>query len=162
MFNNSKKGKFFRNNELFSNTFHAIQIILYHDNFQVSNLLENKIKKLKTSTFYFVFGSISAKYGPRLKDIQLALLYPSALIEKYGYKEMLQPLIDDMKILETSSFWREKSQGSMNTFLGGFLIATGLFQKKKKVHDGLRIDVSGKKKNTGIFRFVTLPLEIPK
>ena len=75
---------------------------------------------------------------------------------------MLQPLIDDMKILETSSFWREKSQGSMNTFLGGFLIATGLFQKKKKVHDGLRIDVSGKNKNTGVFRFVTLPLEIPK
>ena len=104
MFNNSKKGKFFRNNKLFSNTLHAIQIILYHDDFQVSNLLENKIKKLKTSTFYFVFGSISAKYGSRLKDIQLALLYPSALIEKYGYKEMLQPLIDDMKILQTSSF----------------------------------------------------------
>ena len=58
---------------------------------------------------------------------------------------MLQPLIDDMKILQTSSFWREKSQGSMNTFLGGFLIATGLFQKKK-IHDGLRIDVSGKTK----------------
>ena len=146
MFNNSKKGKFFRNNELFSNTLDAIQIILYHDDFQVSNLLENKIKKLKTSTFYFVFGSSSAKYGSRLKDIQLALLYPSALIEKYGYKEMLQPLIDDMKLLETSSSWREKSQGSMNTFLAGFLIATGLFQKKKKVHDGLRIDVSGKKK----------------
>ena len=74
---------------------------------------------------------------------------------------MLQPLIDDMKILQTSSFWREKPQGSMNTFLGGFLIATGLFQKKKNPWwaEDRRI---WKNKNTGIFRFVTLPLEIPK
>ena len=101
---NFNKGKIFRNDELLSNILHEIQVMLYHDNFGVSNLLGNKIKKHKTSAFYFcIFGNISAKYVLRLKDIQLALLYPSVLIEKYGYKETLQPLIDDdMKILETS------------------------------------------------------------
>ena len=37
---------------------------IYHDDFGVSNLLGNKIKKIKTSAFYFVFwGEVSAKCG---------------------------------------------------------------------------------------------------
>lgn len=61
MFDNFNKGKFFRNNELFSNIFHVVQIILYHDEFGVSNPLGNKIKKYKTSTFYFVLREYFCK-----------------------------------------------------------------------------------------------------
>ena len=49
-------GNFLRNNEFFSNIPHAIQIILYYNNFGVSNPLGNKIKKHKTSIFYFFWG----------------------------------------------------------------------------------------------------------
>ena len=61
MFDNFNKGKFFRNNELFSNIFHVVQIILYHDEFGVSNPLGNKIKKYKTSTSYFVLREYFCK-----------------------------------------------------------------------------------------------------
>ena len=56
----------FRNNERFSNILLTVQIMLYQDDFQVSNPLENKIKKHKISAFYFVLGNISANYGSRL------------------------------------------------------------------------------------------------
>ena len=80
MFDNFNKGKIFRNDELLHNIIHEIQIVLYHDDFGVSNPLGNKIKKHKTSAcpLLCVLGNISTKYGSRLKDIQLALLYPSA------------------------------------------------------------------------------------
>ena len=62
---------------------------------------------------------------------------------------MLQPLVDDMKTLEASgiNLWREKSQGTMNSFynslekklasraLGGFF-ANGLFQEKSNLGGG--------------------------
>ena len=100
-FNNFNKGKFYRNNELFSNIVHAIQFILYHIDFGVSSPLVNKIKNYKTSAFDIVLANIFSKYSSRLKGTQLALLYRSVLIEKYGYKEILQLLLDATKILGT-------------------------------------------------------------
>ena len=57
----SRKVSFFRNNELFSNILLSVQIILYHDDFQLqlSNPLGNKIKKYKIFAFYFVLQNIS-------------------------------------------------------------------------------------------------------
>ena len=70
----SIKLSFFRNNELFSNVLLAVQIILYHDEFQVSNPLGNKTKKHEISAFYFVLGNISAKCGSRLPLSPLRIL----------------------------------------------------------------------------------------
>ena len=58
VFDNFNNGKIFRNDELLNNILHQIQIILYHDDFRVSNPLRNKKKKHKTSAFYFVFWGI--------------------------------------------------------------------------------------------------------
>ena len=44
-FDNFNEGKLFKNNELFSDIIHAIQIILYHVDFGVSNPLVMVIKK---------------------------------------------------------------------------------------------------------------------
>ena len=99
--NKYTQGCLYQKNELFSNFQYSLQLILYHDDFGVSNLLGNKIKKYKTSPFYFVLGNIPIKYRARLKDMQLASLFPSELTDKYGYESLLQPLIEDMKILET-------------------------------------------------------------
>ena len=54
------------------------------------------------SPFYFVLGNIPAKYRSRLNDINLVLLSPSALVQKYGYQEIALPLLHDVKLLETS------------------------------------------------------------
>ena len=48
-----------------------------------------------------MLGNISGKYRARLKDVQLALFFPSALIQKYGYDILIQPLTDDIKVLES-------------------------------------------------------------
>ena len=95
------KGYGFKNNLLFSTSNHHLQIILYHDDFVVSNPLGNMVKKYKTSAFYFCLGNIPSKYRTTLKDIQLAILCSSYFIEKYGYKKILEPLLTDLIILET-------------------------------------------------------------
>ena len=58
VFDNFNNSKTFRNDELLINILHETQIILYHDNFGVSNPLGNKRKKHKTSAFYFAFWGI--------------------------------------------------------------------------------------------------------
>ena len=69
------------------------------------------------SPFYFVLGNIPAKYRSRLNDINLGLLSPSALVKKYGYQEILPPLLDDIKILETSGL-NIKFEGQEHIFRG--------------------------------------------
>ena len=49
-----------------------------------------------------MLGNIPGKYRARLKDVQLALLFPSALIQKYGYDILIQPLTDDTKVVEST------------------------------------------------------------
>ena len=81
--NKYTQGSICQKNEPFSN-FLSLQLILYHDDFGVSNPLRNKIKKYKTSVFRFVLGNIPSKHQSCLKDIQLVLLFPSELTGKYG------------------------------------------------------------------------------
>ena len=45
------------------------------------------------------------------------LLSPSALAQKYGYKEILQPVLDDILTLETTGI-EIKLGGQEHTFLG--------------------------------------------
>ena len=54
------------------------------------------------SAFYFVLGNIPGKYRSWLKDVQLTLLFPSELTQKYGYHVLIEPLLDDMKVLEST------------------------------------------------------------
>ena len=64
--NFNKKGKTFRNDELLSNILHEIRIILYHDDFGVSNLLGNKIN-IKHPHSTLCFGEYSCKIWVKIK-----------------------------------------------------------------------------------------------
>ena len=88
------KGYGFKKNLLFSTSNHHLQINLYQDDFDVTNPFGNKVKK-------FCLGNIPSKYRAKVKDLQLAILYPSYFIEKYGYKKILELLMNDLIILET-------------------------------------------------------------
>ena len=81
------------------------------------NPLGNKVVKYKISVFYFVLGKISDKCSSRFNDVNLFLLSPSALVQNYGYKEILQPVLDDILILETIGI-EIKLCGQEHTFLG--------------------------------------------
>ena len=102
---------------MFSSKQNSLQLILYHDDFKTVNPLGNKVVKYKVSAFYFVLGNIPAKYRSRLNDINLLLSSPSALVQKYGYKEILLPVLDDILTLETTGI-EIKLGGQEHTFLG--------------------------------------------
>ena len=100
-FKSFKDGRYFKENVLFQPNPNALQICLYHSDFNIVNPLGNKPEKYKVSAFYFVIGNFSAKFKSRLKDIHLVILSPAAFNSKYGYKTILVSLVDDIKKLET-------------------------------------------------------------
>ena len=90
-----------RENGLFSCDKNALQICLYCDDFSIVNPLGNKTQKYKVLAFYFVIGNFSGKCKSRFKDIHLAILSPASSVSKHGCKEILTPLLEDLKKLET-------------------------------------------------------------
>ena len=90
-----------KENQLFNSEPNALQICLYHDDFNIVNPLGNKTQKYKISAFYFVIGNFANKYKSRLKDIHLCILSPATFVNKYGYEKILRPLLDDLLKLET-------------------------------------------------------------
>ena len=98
--NNFSDGNAAKQNKLFSVNSEAVQIVLYRDDFGIVNALGNKVSKYKLSGFYFVIGNLPLKYKCRLKDIHLVLLSPAEFVKKYGYKSLLQPVLEDLRNLE--------------------------------------------------------------
>ena len=62
-------GLLYQINPLFSTSQHSLQLVFYHDDFQVANPLGNKTHKCKISGFYFVLGNVKSEHRSRLKDI---------------------------------------------------------------------------------------------
>ena len=71
----------------------CLEIILYHDDFEIVNPLGNKVSKYKISAFYFILGNIPSKFRSRLNDIILLLISSASFVQKYGYSEILQPCL---------------------------------------------------------------------
>ena len=90
-----------KENQLFNSDPNALQICLYHDDFNIVNPLGNKTQKYKISAFYFVIGNFTNKYKSRLKNIQLCILSPATSVNKYGYEKILRPLLNNLLKLET-------------------------------------------------------------
>ena len=101
VYKNFSDGSVFSDNELFQKHPKSIQIIFYHDEFQIANALGNKTHKYKIASFYYVLGNLSAKYRAKLKDVHLAILCEASLMKTHSYSAILRPFLDDVKILET-------------------------------------------------------------
>ena len=95
----------------------VLQIFHYHDDFNIANPLGKKIQKYKVSAFYFVIGNFSGKYKSLFKDIHLAILSPASLVSKYGCKEILTLLLEDLQKLETLGI-KVSFQGVDHAFFG--------------------------------------------
>ena len=104
-------------NELFASEKLTLELVLYHDDFNIVNPLGNKTVKYKISAFYFVVGNIPARYRSRLKDINLIILSPASYISEYGYQTILAPVIDDIKKLEENGL-QIKFEGAAYLFFG--------------------------------------------
>ena len=114
-------GELFKENILFSESHKHLQLMLYFDDFNVVNPLGNKLKKHKLSAFYMTLGNISPKFRSQNKSIFLVALCRSKLVKEYGHAKILEPLLDDVKILETEGLSIEKD-GQHLVFKGSILV----------------------------------------
>lgn len=104
-------GLLFRNNELFGSDPTALQIMLYFDEFTASNPIGNKVKNFKIGAFYMLLGNLPPKYRSQLYTIQLVTLCMSSAIKIHGFHAVLEPLIYDLKLLETEGITILKDSG---------------------------------------------------
>ena len=78
-----------------------IRIHLYSDEVEICNPIGSRKTVHKLSTFYFLVGNIETKHWSSLTNIHLALLCKYKIIKTVGYKKVLEPLLADIKLLET-------------------------------------------------------------
>ena len=113
-------GSLIRNNQLFLEDPSALQIQLYYDEVEFCNPLGSKAKKHKlgkicresigyTKVFiilgflYYTLGNLDPILRSSLKSIQLLSVAKYDHLKAYGIEEMLRPVIEDVKKLESVS-----------------------------------------------------------
>lgn len=95
-----RDGAYYQQNDLFNSNETSLQIILYNDDFEVSNPIGTFTKKQKINAMYFTIGNIHPKYRSKLHVIQLVWLCKSLLIQKYGLFKISELLIEHLQTLE--------------------------------------------------------------
>ena len=93
---------YFSENELFQTESNAIQIVLYVDDFDSANPLGDSRNCNKISGTYFRIGNFDNGYQSLNYVTQTAILCDSKHVKQFGIKKIYQPLLDDLKVLETT------------------------------------------------------------
>ncbi|XP_065672051.1 uncharacterized protein LOC136089885 [Hydra vulgaris] len=70
------------------------------DELEICNPLGSRKGTHKISVFYFIVGNIESKYWSSLNHIHLALISKYSIIKEHGYALILQPLLNDLMILQ--------------------------------------------------------------
>ncbi|CAI5668325.1 unnamed protein product [Oreochromis niloticus] len=93
-------GSYYKTHPLFSKDQSSLQIQLYYDDFETANPLGSKRTVHKAGALYFVLRNLPPKFNSALMNIHLVALFHTEDMKKYGFDPILQPLINDIKILE--------------------------------------------------------------
>lgn len=94
-------GRYFQSHPLFSKHPSALQIQAYYDEFETANPPGFKRGVHKVGALYFVLRNLPPKFNSRLMNIHLIALFHAQDVKKYGFDPILEPLICDIKILES-------------------------------------------------------------
>ena len=92
-------GAVFSNHEVFSSDAQALQIILYYDDCDLCNSAGSRVTKHKIAFFYFTLGNLKHELRCKLDAIILLAVVKTADLKKYGFDEVLKPLLDDLQKL---------------------------------------------------------------
>lgn len=95
-------GSQFSSHPLFMKYPQALQIQLYFDDVETTNPFGTKTKIHKMGAVYFCLKNFPPEYNSSLSNIHLYLLFNSIDRDTYGYAKILEPLIDDIRLLETA------------------------------------------------------------
>ena len=115
-------GLVYKNNNFFvENGLNKLQILLFYDDFTVTNPIGHSVKKYKIGAFYFLLANLPPKYRSQLHVIQLVAVVKADDLKTYGFTEVLNPLIQDLKTLESDGIIIERPEGNLR--LHGSLLA---------------------------------------
>lgn len=96
-----RDGSYFQNHPLFAQQRHALQLLIYYDDFETANPLGSKRGIHKLGCVYFTLKNLPSKFNSVLLNVHLVSLFHTADVKTYGFDEIMKPLIRDLKILET-------------------------------------------------------------
>lgn len=91
-------GSYVRQSEFLSSS-NTMKIILYVDDFEVTNPLSPKAGTHKLGAVYFTLASVPPKYRSTLKNMFLLMLYNSSDAKLFGYEQLFAQLVRDMNTL---------------------------------------------------------------
>lgn len=95
-------GDFFKNHSYFHGNRQQLRLHLYCDELEVCNPIGSSRKKNKLTCYYLTVGNVGQKNLSSLQNIYLCLIAPSCLVSDVGHHDILQPLLKDIYVLETS------------------------------------------------------------
>ena len=83
--------------ELFSCHPQSLKIILYYDDFEVTNEITRRKHKLKL--FYYQLAYLYSQCRSKLKFIHLVAFVKQKYMKKYAVHHILQPFVEELQIL---------------------------------------------------------------
>ena len=124
-------GDLFKSHPLFSKQKHAIQLQLFFDEFESANPLGSKKGIHKLGAIYFTLRNLSPKHNSVLSNIHLVALFHAQDIKTYGFSKILDPVVQDIKELETKGiqvpFYDQNVYGTIVQVTGDNLGIHSLF-----------------------------------
>ncbi|XP_071831544.1 uncharacterized protein [Apostichopus japonicus] len=92
-------GKFCKDNEFFSNQLN-IKLLLYTDECEITNPLGSKAGLHKIGVIYCTILNLPPQFRSSLCNCFLVALYNAGDVKTYGFDPILQPLVNDLQMLE--------------------------------------------------------------
>ena len=81
-------------------TGNCISLGLYNDDMETANPLGSHAVIHKLEFLYYIVKNLPPKYNSMLKNCQLLQVYHSVDVKKYGFSNILQPFVDEIRQLE--------------------------------------------------------------
>ena len=123
----------FKNHLFFQSNANALQLLMYFDEIEVCDPLashkgQHKLGNVKckvykheflqfTGVFYYSIANLLPTLRSTHRSIQLIAVVTCPLLEKYGFKEVLKPFIDDVSNLYNVSCSIVKKQLVYNVYI---------------------------------------------
>jgi len=113
-------GTYIYEHPIFSCDKSSLKILLYYDDVNVVNPKNNKVHSL--GFFYYQLANLPPEYRSKTTSIQLLAVCKKQYIKDYGLDPILQPLVEELKILG-SDVGHSFIVGDGNLYLRGALLA---------------------------------------
>lgn len=102
-------GKNYKESDFFQLNHNNIQIQIFFDDVQLTCPLKTRPHKI--CAIYFIIRNLPAEFVSKLDNMYLVSLSDSEMMKKYGCNSMLEPFVQEIKILEANGINIEDDSG---------------------------------------------------